>query len=249
MLQWIAILKSVLDLTTQAHECPDIPYKRNKLFGLIRYYAPEQQKALEQIIAEQQSPVKFQEQLLDLLIRIPENERTQIVQHIGKDLSKYFPEACEDLCSIELFNNELPAIRYQKNLIKLNRYLTLTDRAILRGKYYLAYKLTYRCLKEYYRIFQNKHHIQVQSDPKDISHTSISVYHYILKQLTKYGNSAPTKNLLYFSMVSQNLTEEEQPESQTKEEKKAYENQFDRLYAEYAKDNVQKIIRYISKYF
>lgn len=251
MLQWIAILRNVLYICAKADEAEHIDYSWNKLYGLIRYYAPEKQKDLSKIIQETSDNSILEEALLDILLDISENERIQIVNHIGEDLKQFFPEDCEELCTIDNFNSNMPTVRYQKNLKKLNRYLSLADQAIIKGKYYLAYKLTYRCLKEYYKEFLNKHHIQLNSNPEDINHTSISVYHYILKYLNKYGSSAPTKHFLYFSMVTHNLKEEESEldKNKTKEDRKAYESKFDRLYAEYAKDNVQKIIKYISKYF
>ena len=251
MLQWIAIIRNVLFICAKADESEHIKYSWKKLYGLIRYYAPEKQPILSKVIEESNDSAILEEALLEILLDIPENERIHIVNHIGEDLKKYFPEECEDLCSFDNFNSNMPAIRYQKNLKKLNRYLSLADRAMVKGRYYLAYKLTYRCLKEYYKEFLNKHHIQLNSNPEDINHTSISVYHYILKYLNKYGNSAPTKHFLYFSMVTHNLKEEESElsKNKTKEDQKAYESKFDRLYAEYAKDNVQKIIKYISKYF
>lgn len=248
MLQWIAILRNLLYLTSLAHQSEHIPYDRVKLFGLIRYYAPEKQKALSAIRSSPVSDDKeLEEQLLDLLLSISENERIQIAHHIGNDLKAYFPQECEELTTLENYNSDMPVIRYQKNLIKLNKYISLVDIAILKGKYYLAYKVTYRCLREYYRDFQYKHRIQLNSDPKDISHSSISVYHYILKYLNKYGHQAPSRYLLYFSMVSHNLSEDEEKDNPNDEKSK--EKKYDRLYAEYAKDNVQKIIRYISKYF
>jgi hypothetical protein len=251
MLQWIAILKNVLFLCSEAAKSKEIDYSWNKLYGLIRYYAPDQQKKLQLITQQKEATDQQEEILLEILISTPENERIQIVRHIGEDLKIHFPDACEELCSIENFNSNMPSVRYQKNLKKLNRYISLTDKAIVKGKYYLAYRLTYRCLSEYYKEFLNKHHVQINSKPEDISHTSISVYHYILKYLNKYGSSAPTKHFLYFSMVTHNLKEDESEvkKNKTAEDKKAYELKFDRLYAEYAKDNVQKIIKYISKYF
>ena len=251
MLQWIAIIRNLLFICAEANNSEHINYSYNKLYGLIRYYAPEKQKALSKAIEESTSTESLEEALLDVILSIPENERIQIVRHIGEDLKEFYPNDCEELYMIDNFNSDMPVIRYQKNLKKLNRYLSLTDKAIVGGRYYLAYKLTYRCLSEYHKEFLNKHHIQINSNPKDINHTSISVYHYILKYLNKYGNSAPSRNLLYFSMVTHNLKEEESElnKNKTKEDRKAYELKFDRLYAEYAKDNVQKIIKYISKYF
>ena len=138
----------------------------------------------------------------------------------------------------------MAAIRYQKNLEKLNKYIYLIDIAIFKTKYYTAYKLAYRCLREYYRAFYQKHNIQINTDSKDISHISISTYHYILKYLSKYGKTLSSRTLLFMSMVSHNLSQNHKVEN-TKE----YESKYDRFFAEYAKENVSKIIKILSRYF
>ena len=79
---------------------------------------------------------ELKDKFLDLIISIPENERILIATQLSKDLMLYFPEESNEILTLISENSDLPAVRYQKNLEKLNKYIYLIDIAIFKTKYY-----------------------------------------------------------------------------------------------------------------
>ena len=124
----------------------------------------------------------------------------------------------------------------------LNRYLRRIDGAILAGRYTLAYKLAYRCLKAYYKAF-------IQSNmPEEYQRTSVdlmsvSICRYLYRYYKTKGLPYSDKTILFIALFSSRLSlmnmDLKNPSGSSG---------IDRAVATYARDSVDRIVRYLLGY-
>ena len=216
-------------------------YDKAKLFGLIRFVYPD---VLEKGSSWKKALLKSgHEEWIDLLMRIPEEERYQIFEHCVQDMAERHPDAIQDLVQELDLAIQPPAVRREKNIEKLNRYLRRIDAAIQDGRYTLALKLTNRCLIEYYRAFMRSHQISSIGMVEDINLMSIHICRYIIGYFRKYRIPYTERRVLLITTVTNVLfTTMRNIQSSTKKYK------VDKAIAIYARNNMNRIARFLSRY-
>ncbi|MCB0642718.1 MAG: hypothetical protein KDC44_13815, partial [Phaeodactylibacter sp.] len=136
-----------------------------------------------------------------------------------------------------------PAVRREKNIEKLNRYLSRIDAAIQEGRYTLAFKLTNRCLIEYYRAFIRSHQIPSMGTMDNINLMSIHICRYIIGYFNKYRIPYTERRVLLITTVTNVLfTTMRHIQSSTAKVK------VDKAIAIYARNNMNRIARFLSRY-
>lgn len=244
VINWDKTVRDLLRLVDQAAEQTNHSYNRTKLLALTRYVAPEhfENSTWEYHALAEPSQHK---KLVDCLLALDKEDRICLVQQTATDLSAEFPQKTADLLERVEPETQLPSVRRERNMEKLNRYLMRIDGAIHAGRYTLALHLTSRCLKEYYRAFSQAHQLPSVGKKEEIHLMSVSVCRYIIKYFRKYRIPFTERRVMLMTTVTNVLFTTVSNLQSSTEKKYA----VDKAIALYARNNVQRIARYLSKYF
>jgi hypothetical protein len=175
------------------------------------------------------------------LLALEENDRIVVFQKCFKDLSPAFPNEIHELEDfVEMQSNSyLIYIENRKaRLDKLNRYLKRIDGAINNRKYALAIGLANRCLWEYYRHFMQHTMNYDLTSMENINQMAMSIYRYITKYFTTQNIPYSATRLLFITIVTNAIF------------LAMYANPYmiDKALATYARDNVNYIVRFLTRY-
>ena len=174
------------------------------------------------------------------LLALEEDDRIKAFQTAIRYLSPLFPE---DLDGIECFLEKMEREKSQEQghgyqqLDKLNRYLKRIDGAILNRRYALALGLANRCLTEYYRDFLKYTMKYEVIHTNNINQMAIFIYRYILKYFKSNNIPYSATRLLCITVATNVLFVSSTTNSY-----------IDRAVATYARDNVNSIVRFLSRY-
>ncbi len=130
------------------------------------------------------------------------------------------------------------------NTEKLNQYLARIDGAIAEGRYQLAVRLANRCLRQYYRAFMEKNNIP--SEPmsaENIRMMALSICRYLNSYFRQREIPYSERRLIFISLASHFIFLASLPLANDET------STPDRAMAMYARDNVNDIICYLSRYF
>ena len=244
VINWDKTVRDMLRLVDQAGAEEVCAYNRTKLLALTRYLAPHHFENGNWDFPTLSSPDQHKK-LIDCILALDKDDRVQLVQHVAFDLQASFPKEVSLLLEKVEPETQLPAIRREKNMEKLNRYLMRIDGAIHPGRYTLALHLTSRCLREYYRAFSTAHQLPSVGKKEEINLMSVSVCRYILKYFRKYRIPFTERRVMLMTTVTNVLFTTVSNLQSTTGKKYA----VDKAIALYARNNVQRIARYLSKYF
>ncbi|MCB0684402.1 MAG: hypothetical protein KDC32_26345 [Saprospiraceae bacterium] len=237
-LNWIKECNGLLDLIEKSEQTGIGDYSRRKLLGLVRYVAPDHIPT-----AIPSEPDRHQ--LLNLLLDLPENERFEVLEQSAHDLEPHFTRPVHRLLEAleeSREESEMPVIRLENRVDKLNRYLKRIDGAILHGRYTLAMKLTNRLLKEYYRAFL----VSVDNydlKKEDLNLMSISVCRYIVNYFKKNRIPYTERRILLITTVTNVLFT-----TMRHINRSAGKYPIDKAIAIYARNNVNRIVRFLSRW-
>ncbi|MBR9922606.1 MAG: hypothetical protein GYB31_17365 [Bacteroidetes bacterium] len=175
------------------------------------------------------------------LLELPVEIRRKVLIQAAQDLQMLFPDRCERL--IDCLTPIQPA-RTKKNTDKLNKYLRHIDAAIHAGRYTLAIKLSNRCLKEYYRAYLKTTLHRWESHTENVQWMSISVVRYMINYFRKHSIPYSERRLLLMTTVS-NVLHTAMSRLKTTSGRYA----IDKAIAVYARNNMKRIAKFLSKYF
>jgi len=241
-LNWERACKLLLDLIEQQPNGKKGTYDYQKLLGLIRYVYPEAFSggaiSKQELLEADRTTWHF------FLLAIPEEERFQLFEQFAEDLSHHKSQELHDLTDLLDLAVQPPPVRREKNIEKLNRYLKRIDGAIYAGRYTLAFKLTNRCLMEYYRAFMRSHQILSMGKKEDINLMSISICRYIISYFRKYRIPYTERRILLITTVTNVLFTTMSNLQSTSSSK----FKVDKAIAIYARNNMNRIARFLSRY-
>lgn len=240
-INWTEGCQLMLDLVERSEATGKGQYSNRKVFGLIRLFFPDWTQLHPEVDAR--TPFS-REQLTEWLYDTPEYERGRILEQVSLDLMNYFPRECRLLLSLSAqAQDESESSLREKNYEKANRYLRRIDSAITNGRYNLAFNLTNRLLKEYYRAFLHTYAVPLNSPREELPLMSISVCRYLLKYFQNNRIPFNEKRLLLMTTVTNVLFT-------TQDNLKKSPNTFavDKAIAIYARNNVNRIARFLSRF-
>lgn len=229
--------QELLDLVDASEASGLGAYDQAKLQALIFYIYPHTHS-----LEATRNPVSDARTCSEnMLNELPVEVRREVMIHAVKDLETFFPDQCE-----QLLDNLSPIIqtRSVKNTDKLNKYLRHIDAAIHAGRYTLAFQLTNRCLKEYYRAYlkTTRHHWESKSE--NVQWMSISVVRYLLTYFRSNAIPYSERRMLLMTTVS-NMLHTTMARLKSTSGKYA----IDKAIAIYARNNMKRIAKFLSKYF
>jgi hypothetical protein len=238
---WIQEGEALFDLVRRSEQADQRIYSLRKLLGLVRFVCPEAlvgETLDEWSLIFSREPHKF----VQLFIDIPEEDRVEIYERCVSDLQPYYPHTTASMLSHLAIYLEEREAQKEGSLDKLNRYLRRIDGAILAGRYSLALQLTNRCLMEYYRQFM-KQHMPFEPLHYDLNIMSLSVVRYMGRYFRKYRIPYKEQSLLLMTTVTNVLATTVRSLN-----RKNSSLMIDKAIAVYARNNVQRIVRFLSKY-
>jgi hypothetical protein len=236
--KWIKCCKELLDLVEASQFSGIGGYDHDKLQALIRYLYPH----THSLQASRQPADDLRTKSLEILLELPEEVRRKVLIHAARDLQHLLPERTERL--IDCLTPEPTPSRRRKNTEKLNKYLRRIDGAISAGRYTLAMNLSNRCLKEYYRAYlkATRHKWEVRTE--NVQWMSISVVRYLVKYFRKHSIPYSERRLILMTTFS-NVMFTSLSRLKTSSGKYA----IDKAIAVYARNNMKRIAKYLSRYF
>jgi hypothetical protein len=239
-INWTEVCKRLLALVEQSEKTGKGTYSLRKLLALVRYMAPEAQAENPDLFDISRQREIRKEQFWELCQLLTEEERLDIAVQCAKDLEPYFPEEIQEV--FELLEVQSGDDQREKNYEKLNRYLRRIDGAISVGRYTLALKLTNRLLKEYYRAFLHTRMAYEETRKEEISWMSASVCRYIMRYYRRYRISYSERRLLLITNVTNVLFNTMSALNTTNRPA------IDKAIAVYARNNANRIVRYLSRW-
>ncbi|GEM_PF-1948421 len=182
-----------------------------------------------------------------LLLDLSEEDLTEVAQQVCQDLQFHYPiETFEIRMMLEGKGEWVPDLpNREKHIEKVNRYLRRIDGAILAGRYSLAVKLTNRCLREYYRTFLHSCSlVREEFKKEDLNKMAVQICRFLLVYARKYGIPYPESRILLISSISAHINEaasniDRLPDGEAR---------TDKAMALYARYNVNRIIRFLSRF-
>lgn len=242
-LNWERACKLLLDLVEQQpNGKKGAAYDYKKLSGLVRYVYPEAFQGAS--ISQKELLEADRATWRSFLLSIPEEERFQVFEQFAEDLSHHKSQELHELTDLLDLAVQPPPVRREKNIEKLNRYLMRIDGAIYAGRYTLAFKLTNRCLMEYYRAFMRSHQILSMGKKEDINLMSISICRYIISYFRTYRIPYTERRILLITTVTNVLFTTMSNLQSTGSSK----FKVDKAIAIYARNNMNRIARFLSRY-
>ena len=241
-LDWIQeaeVLIKLLESAIVAH--PD-RFSHRSFLGLVRYMSPEsvEGKDVKKLALDFAS---HKEAFVTFLLEIPEHERAAIFAQFARDVLPLFPVPSKHLLDeLEHFEALPPALVKESNTEKLNRYLKRIDGAILVGRYTLAFKLTNRLLKEYYRDFL-KAKAPVDAAAEDMHLMSVSVCRHAVQYFHKHYIPYSERRILLIATVTNVLA----ATMGRLQRSRSGSFSIDKAIAVYARNNVKRIVRFLSR--
>lgn len=130
------------------------------------------------------------------------------------------------------------------NTEKLNHYLARIDTAIAEGRYQLAVRLANRCLRQYYRAFIEENNIPVEPMRlENIRLMALSICRYLNSYFRQREIPYSERRLIFISLASHFIFLASMPLDQDAT------SAPDKAMAMYARENLNEIICYLSRYF
>jgi hypothetical protein len=241
--EWSELLRYLLHQVRQSEKGTKATYSFEKLLGLTRYLFPV---ATEEVNGDMRAALLIGEDSAweALFAAIPEADRKKITEQCLKDMSSEFPKRSKMMASkLKAINSGLASpSRRKENIEKFNRYLKHIDYAILKGRYYLALKLSNRILKEYYRYYLKKYKKTYDFKKEDLTLMSIWVCRYMVQYFRQYRIPYMERRVLFITTVTNVLF------TTMRRADSSRQYAVDRAIAIYARNNANRIIRYLVKY-
>jgi len=238
---WIQESEVLIKILQRASVEHPLRFSYRSFLGLVRFIYPEGvqgmdlEEAGQRFAADRSAFTRF-------LLEIPEPDRLRIYVQFARDLSKYYPLPAQHLLD-ELGHHQAVTVTslWGNHTEKLNRYLKRIDGAILTGRYTLAFNLTNRLLKEYYRDFL-KAKSPIDEAVEDIHLMSLSVTRYVVQYFRKHYIPYSERRILLISTVTNVLAT---TMGNLRRSSGAFS--IDKAIAIYARNNVQRIVRFLSR--
>ncbi len=239
------LAEKLVELVGKAERKPETNWSLRNLYALVRLTRPELfdssvwvPRPGEQLTANA---------VYHLLLDLPEEDLKKVVAQVCEDLQFAFPVETFDLrMMLEGRGEWLPDLpEREKQIEKVNRYLRRIDGAILAGRYTLAVKLTNRCLREYYRTFlRSCALVRDEFRKEDLNQMAVQICRFLLVYARKYGIPYPESRILLISAISANINEAAAAADRAEEGKAS----ADKALALYARYNVNRIIKFLSRF-
>ncbi|MCB0705773.1 MAG: hypothetical protein KDC34_10710 [Saprospiraceae bacterium] len=235
--KWNKCCTELLDLVEASQHAQVGGYDHSKLQALI-YYLYSHTHSLEASRHPDDDPRTRSE---EMLMELPVEIRREVLLHAARDLQMLFPERCDRL--IDCITPIEPS-RTKKNTDKLNQYLRHIDASIHSGRYTLALKLTNRCLKEYYRAYLKTTILHWEPTTENVQWMSISVVRDMMNYFRTHSIPYSERRMLLMTTVSNVL-------HTTMARLKSTSGKYavDKAIAIYARNNMKRIAKFLSRYF
>ena len=238
---WIQESEVLIKILQRASVEHPLRYSYRSFLGLVRFLYPE---GVQGMVLEETAKRFATDRgaFTRFLLDIPEHERMRVYVQFARDLSKVYPLPAQHLLD-ELGHHEAAGItqRRENHTEKLNRYLKRIDGAILVGRYTLAFNLTNRLLKEYYREFLQAK-APIDEAVEDLHLMSVSVTRYVVQYFRKHYIPYSERRILLISTVTNVLAT-----TMGNLNRSAGAFSIDKAIAIYARNNVQRIVRFLSR--
>lgn len=238
---WIQESEVLIKILQRASVEHPLRFSYRSFLGLVRFMYPEGVQGLDLEEAGQRFATD-RGAFTRFLLEIPEPDRIRIYVQFARDLSKYYPLPAQHLLD-ELGHHDAVTVtsRWENHTEKLNGYLKRIDGAILAGRYTLAFNLTNRLLKEYYRDFL-KAKMPIDEAVEDMHLMSLSVTRYVVQYFRKHYIPYSERRILLISTVTNVLAT-----TMGNLNRSAGSFSIDKAIAVYARNNVQRIVRFLSR--
>ena len=241
-LDWIQEAEVLIKLLEKGSAVQPGRFSHRSFLGLARYVYPECMEGMDlTALAEQFSA--DQEAFASFLLEIPEPDRARIFAQFARDIAPLFPVPAQHLLDELEHFEELPvSMVKESNTEKLNRYLKRIDGAILVGRYTLAFNLTNRLLKEYYREFLQAR-APLDSAVEDMHLMSVSVCRHSVQYFRKHYIPYSERRIILIATVTNVLAT-----TMGRLNRSSSGSFFiDKAIALYARNNVKRIVRFLSR--
>lgn len=243
-LDWLQETEVLIKLLKSGSSVQPDRFSHRSFLGLVRYMCPEclEGKDLRALALEF---AEDEESFASFLLDIPEWDRARIFAQFARDVALLFPVPAQHLLDeLEHFDEEEePAtVIKETNTEKLNRYLKRIDGAILVGRYTLAFNLTNRLLKEYYRDFLQAR-APLDSAVEDLHLMSLSVCRHTVQYFRKHYIPYSERRIILIATVTNVLAT-----TMGRLNRSSSGSFFiDKAIALYARNNVKRIVRFLSR--
>lgn len=240
-MDWLVQTEALIRMLESGIALRPARFSHRQFLGLVRYICPDctRGRSLDELAEEISSD---REAFAGFLLDIPEPDRIRVFEQFARDMAPFFPvQARHLLGELEHADESLGLYRIEGSTEKLNRYLKRIDGAILAGRYTLAFDLTNRLLKEYYRAFLYAR-LPANSTVDDMRLMSVWVVRYVMQYFTKHTIPFSERRILLITTVTNMLA------SMTVDpDKPSSRISIDKAIAIYARNNVKRIVKFLSK--
>ncbi|MCB9285315.1 MAG: hypothetical protein H6563_14685 [Lewinellaceae bacterium] len=242
-LDWLQETEVLIKLLNSGASVQPDRFSHRFFLGLVRFMCPEYLEGKD-LRAMAREFAEDEEAFASFLLDIPEFDRARIFAQFARDVAPLFPVPAQHLLDeLEHFDEEAPTVVIKEsNTEKLNRYLKRIDGAILVGRYTLAFNLTNRLLKEYYRDFLQAR-APLDSAVEDLHLMSLSVCRHTVQYFRKHYIPYSERRIILIATVTNVLA------TTMGRLKRSSSGSFsiDKAIALYARNNVRRIVRFLSR--
>ncbi len=239
------LAEKLIDLVEKAEAQGHSHWSLGNLYALVRLTRPEWFES--SVWVPKPGEALTSRAVYHLLLDLPEEDLRRVVAQVCDDLQFVFPVETFDLrMMLEGRGEWLPDLPgREKHIEKVNRYLRRIDGAILAGRYSLAVKLTNRCLREYYRTFlRSCSLVREEFKKEDLNQMAVQICRFLLMYARKYGIPYPESRILLISAVSASINEA----ASEVDREQGGKARADKAMALYARYNVNRIIKFLSRF-
>lgn len=238
---WIQESEVLIKILQRASVEHPLRFSYRSFLGLVRFMCPEcltgvdLEETAQRFANDRGAFTRF-------LLDIPEPDRMRVYVQFARDISKVYPLPAQHMLEELGHHAALGVASHRENHTeKLNRYLKRIDGAILVGRYTLAFNLTNRLLKEYYREFLDAK-MPIDAAVEDIHLMSVSISRYVVQYFRKHYIPYSERRILLISTVTNVLAT-----TMGNLNRSAGAFSIDKAIAIYARNNVQRIVRFLSR--
>jgi hypothetical protein len=242
-MDWLVQTEALIRVLESGIALRPARFSHRQFLSLVRFVNPESAEGRNldelalQIATDRESFAHF-------LMEIPEPSRIRVFEQFARDAAPFFPVQVRHLLlELEQADESLEIYKPEGDTEKLNRYLKRIDGAILAGRYTLAFNLTNRLLMEYYRAFLYARMSSSYSHSlADLRLMSVSVTRQIVQYLRSHTIPFSERRILLITTVTNVLAT-----MAVNLQESAGKWSIDKAIAIYARNNVKRIVRFLSK--
>ena len=217
-------------------------FSHRQFLGLVRYISPDyvDGRSLDELA---RTIASNRDAFAQFLLGIPEEGRIRVFEQFARDMAPFFPVKSKHLLAeLSHIDESLELFHVEDSMEKFNRYLKRIDGAILAGRYTLAFHLANRLLEETYRAFLYSRIPTYSASLSDLRQMSASVTRYVIQYFGKHTIPYSERTILLITTVSNVLAT-----TATKLTRSSSSLLIDRAIAIYARNNVKRIVKFLSR--